>query len=64
MPLVINSLEGGHTNTHANTHTYRHLRTEAILRNQGRAWFNNVGQRLKVRHRSIAKYCYSALPYY
>ena len=31
MPLVINSLGGGHT------HAYRHLRIEAILRNQTRA---------------------------
>ena len=30
MPLVINSLGGGHTHTHA----YRHSWTEAILRNQ------------------------------
>ena len=38
MPLVlINSLGGGHTQTH----TYRHLQTEVILRNQTHAWFNN-----------------------
>ena len=44
MPLVINSLGGGHTDT--NTHT--DVRTETILRNQAcaglwpaRAWFNN-----------------------
>ena len=43
--LVINSLG-------ADIHTYRHLRTEAILRNQGRAdlwpartWFKNESQR-------------------
>ena len=30
MPLVVNSLGGGHTNTQA----YRHLWTQAILRNQ------------------------------
>ena len=42
MPLVSNSLRGGHT------HTYKHSRTEAILRNQvhaghrpALAWFKN-----------------------
>ena len=34
MPLVINSLGGGHT--------HRHSRTEAILRIQEGAWFKNV----------------------
>ena len=46
MPLVVHSLEGGHTHarphthTHTHTHTYththayRHSRTEAILRNR------------------------------
>ena len=46
-PLVINSLRvGTHTRTHA--HTYRHSRTEVILRNQvctglwlAHTWFNN-----------------------
>ena len=44
MPLVLNSLGGGHT--HTNTHT--DVRTETILRNQARAshrpvraWFKN-----------------------
>ena len=36
-PLVINSLGGGHTQTH--THTDVH--TETILRNHLRAWFKN-----------------------
>ena len=35
-PLVINSLGGGHTHTHA------YIRTETILRNQARAWFKNI----------------------
>ena len=49
MPLVINSLGGGHTHTHThkhtNTHTKTHtdVRTETIIRNQARAglrtWF-------------------------
>ena len=46
MPLVINSLGGGHTHTHKHTQVYRYSRTEAILRNQvcagyrpARAWF-------------------------
>ena len=38
MPLVINSLGGGHV--HAHTHAYRHSQTEAILRNQA-----NTGHR-------------------
>ena len=33
-PLVINSLGGGHTHTHASTHACRHSQTEAVLRNQ------------------------------
>ena len=33
-PLVINSLEGGHIHTYTCMHTDRHLRTEAIPRNQ------------------------------
>ena len=45
-PLVVNYLGGGHTNTHANTHTCRHSWTEAILRNQAlqlaHTWFNNA----------------------
>ena len=48
-PLVVHSLRGGHTHTHANTHAYRHLQTKAILRNQARtglwlahAWFNKM----------------------
>ena len=36
-PLVIDSLGGGHTHKQ----TYRSSRTEAILRNQARAWFKN-----------------------
>ena len=36
MPLVINSLGGGHTHTHA------YIRTETILRNQACTWFKNV----------------------
>ena len=35
--LVINSLGGGHTHAKAHTHAYRHLWTEAILRNQAHA---------------------------
>ena len=49
MPLVINSLSGGHTHTHKHTHAYRHSQTEAILRNQAhaglwpaRAWVKNI----------------------
>ena len=40
MPLVINSLRGGHTHTCANTQTHTHRRswTEAILRNQVTGW--------------------------
>ena len=38
MPLVINSLGGGHTQT--NTHT--DIRTETILRNQMRTWFKRL----------------------
>ena len=48
MPLVINSLRGGHTHTlkHAQTHTRTHtctrthtdVSTESILRNQARGW--------------------------
>ena len=34
-PLIINSLRGGHTNTHTD------VSTETILRNHVRAWFNN-----------------------
>ena len=37
MPLAINSLGGGHTDTHTNTHTHTDVRTETILRNQARA---------------------------
>ena len=33
MPLVINNLGGRHT--HTQTHAYRHLRTEVILRTCG-----------------------------
>ena len=47
MPLVVNSLGGGHTNTH--THTDFH--TETIFRNQVHAdllqapvWFNNISK--------------------
>ena len=36
-PHVINSLGGGHTQTHTHTDS----RTKAILRNQARAWFKN-----------------------
>ena len=36
MPLVINSLGGGHTHKHTQT-----IHTGSILRNQARAWFNN-----------------------
>ena len=32
MPLVINSLGGGHTHVNTHTYAYRHLQTEAILR--------------------------------
>ena len=38
-PLVIKSLEGGHTHKHTHTHTDVH--TETILRNQAAAWFKN-----------------------
>ena len=41
-PLVINSLGGGHTNTHTQIRTHTDVRTETILRNQACAWFNNV----------------------
>ena len=51
MPLVINSLGGGHTHTHTHTHTQTHIqtiRTGPILGNQARAglrparaWFKN-----------------------
>ena len=37
MPLVINGLGGGHTDTH--THTHTDARTKAISRNQARAAF-------------------------
>ena len=36
MPLVINSLGGGHTHTYTHTQAYKRSRTEAILRNQVR----------------------------
>ena len=39
MPLVINSLGGGHT------HTHKHILiicTGSILRNQARAWFKKL----------------------
>ena len=50
MPLVINSLGGGHARKHTHTHTHTHTQayrrswTEAILRNQAHAgtWFNKV----------------------
>ena len=49
MPLVINSLRGGHTQTDTNTHTYTDAHTETILRNQmciglwpACAWFKNI----------------------
>ena len=54
MPLVINSLGGGHTHTHTHTHTSTHtdVRTGTISRNQAhagrrpaRAWFKNLLQR-------------------
>ena len=34
MPLVINSLGGGHTHAHTHTHTHTDVRTKTILRNQ------------------------------
>ena len=49
-PLIINSLGGGHTQTHTHTQTHAHtdVRTTTILRNQARAglwlghpWFKN-----------------------
>ena len=47
MPLVINSLGGGHTHTYTNTHTDVH--TGSIVTNQARAglrpartWFKNI----------------------
>ena len=46
-PLVINSLGGGHTHKHTNTHT--DIRTGTISKNQARAglwpahaWFNDL----------------------
>ena len=42
MPLVINNLRGGHTQTR--TQAYRRSRTEAVLRNQAHAglWLARV----------------------
>ena len=37
MPLIINSLGGGHTHTHTNTHILM-IRTGSIIRNQTNAW--------------------------
>ena len=50
MPLVINSLRGGHRQTdtqtdrykHTHTHTHTDVYTETILRNQACAWFEKV----------------------
>ena len=47
MPLVINSLGGGHTHKHTHTHMHTDVRTRSMLGNQARrrparAWFNNV----------------------
>ena len=39
-PLVINSLGGGHTHAHTQTHILT-IRTGSILGNQVRAWFKN-----------------------
>ena len=41
MPLVINSLRGGHTHKHIHTHAHTFW-TEAILGNQARVWFKKL----------------------
>ena len=42
MPLVINSLRGGHIHTHANTHIHiQMIHAGSILRNQACAWFKD-----------------------
>ena len=55
-PLVIHSLRGGHTHTDA----YRHSRTEAILRNQARAWFKSTIGYIYIYYITIQ----SDIPYY
>ena len=45
-PLVINSLGGGHTQTH--THT--DVRTETILKNQACAWFKTESAMCSLNH--------------
>ena len=52
MPLVINSLGGGHTHTHTHTQTQTQTQTQTHthnddphrinLRNQVHAWFKNI----------------------
>ena len=46
IPLVINSLGGGHTHTHIHEHTQTDVHTETILRNQAHA--GHTGQRAPV----------------
>ena len=41
MSLVINSLGGGHIQTHTQTRTHTDIRTETILIDQAHAWFKN-----------------------
>ena len=55
MPLVINSLGGGHTHTHTQTHIQT-IRTGSISRNQARAGLWPVRAWFKKEHNFICNY--------
>ena len=48
MPLVINSLGGGHTHTQTHTHILK-ICTGSILRNQACAWFKKYKNKLEMK---------------
>ena len=58
-PQVINSLGGGHTDTHAHTHmhAYRLHGQKAMLRGQAGAWLNKKGEFISLKyHETLLKY--------